>query len=269
MSKPSVFIGSSTEGIEFARSVRTALEQEAEITVWNENFFELGNTYIESLLNGLSRFDFAVLMLTPDDLINSRGADTFSPRDNVLFELGLFMAHLGRSRTFVVHQRGSNIKILSDLSGVTLATYDWPRQDKNYDAAVGSACDKMRRIIRDLGISEAKVRKQVNEIQTRQEDAEKRISQTENKLESLFAFTMSDSMFDNLKKIETGNFGLYQNSGGLRRELRHLRDIGYIVCKGHIGHIPEKGDNLSNFVSITPVGKKFVDFRNSLEKIGQ
>lgn len=266
MNKPSVFIGSSTEGLEFARSVRSLLENDAEVTMWDENFFELGNTFIESLINGLSRFDFAVLVLTPDDLINSRGSDSFSPRDNVLFELGLFMGHLGRSRTFILHQRNANTKIPSDLSGVSTATYDWPRQDENHDAAVGSACDKIRRIIRDLGISESKVMKQVSEIQTRQEDAEKRISETENRIDYLFAFTMSDSMFNNLKKFATGNFGQYHNNGGLRRELRHLRDIGYIICKGHIGDIPQSGQNLSDLVTVTPVGKKFVDFRNALEK---
>src|SRR5215831_13927281 len=72
MTKPSVFVGSSSEGLEFARAVRSLLTRDAEITIWNEGFFGLGNTFIETLVNALPRFDFAVLVLTPDDLVNSR-----------------------------------------------------------------------------------------------------------------------------------------------------------------------------------------------------
>jgi predicted nucleotide-binding protein len=63
MNKPSVFIGSSSEGLEFARAVRSLLKDDAEITLWNEGFFQLGHTYIETLVNALPRFDFAVLVL--------------------------------------------------------------------------------------------------------------------------------------------------------------------------------------------------------------
>ena len=44
----------------------------AETTLWNEGFFKLGGTFIETLVNSVSRFDFAVLVLTPDDWITSR-----------------------------------------------------------------------------------------------------------------------------------------------------------------------------------------------------
>src|SRR5437667_2021442 len=119
MAKPSVFIGSSSEGLNFARAARSLLGNDAEITIWNEGFFGLGNTFIETLVNSLPRFDFAILVLTPDDLVNSRDVESFGPRDNVLFELGLFMGRLGRSRTFILHQSNSRVKIPSDLSGVT------------------------------------------------------------------------------------------------------------------------------------------------------
>ena len=69
MNKPSVFIGSSSEGLEFARAVRSLLAQDAEITLWNEGFFGLGSTFIETLINALPRFDFAILVLTADDLV--------------------------------------------------------------------------------------------------------------------------------------------------------------------------------------------------------
>ena len=54
MDRPSALIGSSSEGLEFARAVRGLLEKDAEVALWNEGFFSLGNTFIESLLNSLS-----------------------------------------------------------------------------------------------------------------------------------------------------------------------------------------------------------------------
>jgi predicted nucleotide-binding protein len=99
--RPSVFVGSSSEGVEFARAVRAALEHDAEITLWDEGVFGLGQTFVESLTRALSRFDFAVVVLTPDDLVQSRSVEVFGPRDNVIFELGLFMGKLGRDRTFI------------------------------------------------------------------------------------------------------------------------------------------------------------------------
>lgn len=117
--RPTVFIGSSSEGKKFAVAVQAALEADAEVTTWDQGFFTPGQTFIEGLIDGSSRFDFAVLLLTPDDVVQSRSAELLSPRDNVIFELGLFMGSLGRNRTFVVNPHGSDLKIPSDLAGLT------------------------------------------------------------------------------------------------------------------------------------------------------
>jgi predicted nucleotide-binding protein with TIR-like domain len=148
--------------------VRSLLKDDAEITLWNEGFFQLGHTFIETLVNALPRFDFAVLVLYSDDLVKSRNLEMFGPRDNVIFELGLFMGRLGRSRTFIVHQHNAAVKIPSDLSGVTTATYEWPREDKSREGALGAACDRIRNVIRDLGVSEAKTSKAISDIESRQ-----------------------------------------------------------------------------------------------------
>ena len=67
MDKPAVFIGSSTEGLDFAKAVRSLLAADAETTLWNEGFFEIGATFIEALVNNVERFDFAILVMTPDE----------------------------------------------------------------------------------------------------------------------------------------------------------------------------------------------------------
>jgi catechol 2,3-dioxygenase-like lactoylglutathione lyase family enzyme len=158
MNKPSVFVGSSTEGLEFARAARSRLGSVAEVTLWEDEFFSPGKTVIESLMDSLSQFDFAVLVLTPDDLVKSHGSETFGPRDNVVFELGLFMGNLGRARTFLLYQAGANVKLPSDLAGLTVVPYDWPRSDLNYRRAVGGACDILCRVIRESGPSAQHIR---------------------------------------------------------------------------------------------------------------
>ena len=109
---PSVFIGSSTEGLLVAREVELQFQQVAHTTIWKDGVFGPGSGYLESLMNALEQFDFAVMVLSPDDLIESRNESYASPRDNVIFELGLFMGRLGRSRTFIVHERNVNLKLL-------------------------------------------------------------------------------------------------------------------------------------------------------------
>lgn len=149
--RPSVFIGSSSEGLDFARGVRASLDGDAEVTLWKDGIFELGLTSVENLVAKLRTFDFAVLVLTPDDKVQSRSADMSSPRDNVIFELGLFMGSLGRGRTFILQQMDASLKVPSDLAGVTVATYQWPRNDVDHQAAVGAACDEIRKQIKKVG----------------------------------------------------------------------------------------------------------------------
>src|SRR5262249_32595599 len=142
----------------------------------------------------------------------------------------------------------------------------WPRADKSHKSAVGAACDSIREVIRDLGVSDIKTNRQIRDLESRQETAESKIKETENRIDHIVAYTMSDSMFSNLKKLSTGRFGRFRTGSGLRRELRHLRDIGYVTVKGSIGNLPKEGDNLSDFVTIKPIGKEFVDFREALKE---
>jgi hypothetical protein len=151
MRRASLFIGSSSEGLGVAQKIRSQLKSDAEITIWHEGVFGLGEGTLEGLVDAVSMFDFAILILTPDDLTKSRGRSLQSPRDNVLFECGLFMGRLGRHRTFIVYDSDAPIKLPSDLAGVTVATYRGNRRDNNVLAAVGEACDPIRDAIYKLG----------------------------------------------------------------------------------------------------------------------
>lgn len=45
---------------------------------------------IETVVDTAANFDFAILVLTPDDTTIRRGTSEDSPRGNLFFELGLF-----------------------------------------------------------------------------------------------------------------------------------------------------------------------------------
>lgn len=161
MLKPSVFIGCSAEGLNIARAVELQLHHDAEITIYNEGFFAPGGGTLETLISSLDEFDFAVLVLTPDDVVVSRDVPSRGPRDNVMFELGLFMGRLGRLRTFIVYDSDQEIKLASDLAGITPASYKGNRKDNNLTAAVGPACTLIRNAMQKLGVAETNSSKQL------------------------------------------------------------------------------------------------------------
>jgi CAP12/Pycsar effector protein, TIR domain len=105
---------------------------------------------MESLVNTLDSYDFAILVVTPDDLIESRGEKREAPRDNVLIELGLFIGGLGRTRTFIVVDRTARLKLPSDLAGITPATYQ-PPTSGTLQAAVGPACTAIEQAVKKMG----------------------------------------------------------------------------------------------------------------------
>jgi predicted nucleotide-binding protein len=141
--RPTVFIGSSSEGLPVAELVQLNLDYSCDCVIWSQGVFGLSEGTLESLVRAADRFDFAVLVLTPDDLVAKRNVTGQQPRDNVLFELGLFMGKLGRERTFIVHGRGLDLKLPTDLAGITPATFA-RRSDDNMRAALGPVCTQLK-----------------------------------------------------------------------------------------------------------------------------
>lgn len=146
MSLPSVFIGSSSEGITVARNLHAQLQDSkiAEVVIWSQGVFGLGSGTLETLELEAPKHDFAILILTPDDMSLSRGRKHNAPRDNVLFELGLFIGAIGRRRTFIVASDAPRLKLPSDLAGITVAHFpEQARKDGRLASALGSAVDKI------------------------------------------------------------------------------------------------------------------------------
>lgn len=144
-----IFIGSSIEGLEVARCIQAEMEYDYDVEIWNQGtVFGLGIATLEALEKAVQSYDIGVFVFTPDDELVSRGKIKPIARDNVVFELGLFIGKLSRFRAFIIKPSGSLITLPTDLNGITTATYDTTKH--NLRAALGPACHAIRDAIRRI-----------------------------------------------------------------------------------------------------------------------
>lgn len=149
--KVRLFIISSVEALPVAREIQNAFEHDPfNVVIWTDGVFKVANYTLQSLEDEVDRSDFAIAIAHADDLAIVRGQDWPVPRDNVIFELGLFMGRLGRERAILMEPREEKVKLPSDLAGVTTIPY---RFEKSGEAAalLGPACNRLRDHINGLG----------------------------------------------------------------------------------------------------------------------
>jgi Predicted nucleotide-binding protein containing TIR-like domain len=128
MDKPRIFLGSSGKQEKLLQALTRGLEDVAHVEPWTTSF-NPGTTTLERLLELTREVDFAAFVFARDDWTTSSppvsdptGSGQASPRDNVVFEAGLFGGVLGMRRTFILHASGS--KLPSDLLGLTCVRYE-------------------------------------------------------------------------------------------------------------------------------------------------
>lgn len=146
--KPLVFIGSSSENLNVAKIIREELHGDSqEVNIWSEDgIFELSKSSLDSLISAARYYDFAIMIFDENDIIESRENMQFAPRDNVIFELGLFMGSLGAERSFILRSNSADLKIPSDLLGITTIMYEKSDLEKSIApivAQVSSAIAKL------------------------------------------------------------------------------------------------------------------------------
>lgn len=127
MDKPRIFLGSSGQQAKLIQALTRGLEDIAHVDPWTTSFFP-GISTLERLVELSREVDFAAFVFAQDDWTSvgvtsapSAEAGQASPRDNVVFEAGLFGGALGIRRTFILHANGS--KLPTDLLGLTSIRY--------------------------------------------------------------------------------------------------------------------------------------------------
>ena len=123
MSKPRIFLGSSGKQAKLLAALTRGLEQVADVEPWTTTF-NPGRSTLDRLVELSHEVDFAAFVFAHDDWTSGDAAQSrqASPRDNVVFEAGLFGGALGIRRTFILHADGA--KLPSDLLGLTSVRYD-------------------------------------------------------------------------------------------------------------------------------------------------
>lgn len=144
-----VFIGSTREALDIAEALQSNLTHlNADVKIWTQGVFQSSYATLESLEEQARKCDFAIIILTDEDEVSSRGKSERAPRDNVVFELGLFIGSLGRKRVFGVKKRSSPLKVPTDLLGITLLEFS---DGGGLEASLGPVATKIKQRISKLG----------------------------------------------------------------------------------------------------------------------
>jgi len=154
MEKPRIFLGSSGKQAKLVQALTRGLEEVAHVEPWTTSF-NPGTTTLERLLELTREVDFAAFIFAQDDWTAANSAPATpasaatagqaSPRDNVVFEAGLFGGVLGMRRTFILHAREA--KLPTDLLGLTCVRYD----GSTAAAEMKVVCQKLRSAIENEG----------------------------------------------------------------------------------------------------------------------
>src|SRR5215467_12367803 len=147
--KPRIFLGSSGQQEKLLQALTRGLQDVADVDPWT-TVFNPGVSTLERLVELTREVDFAAFVFGQDDW-TAKGASPdapagqASPRDNVVFEAGLFGGALGIRRTFILHANGA--KLPTDLDGLTSIRYD----PDTTPGVVGQINEKLRKAIEAEG----------------------------------------------------------------------------------------------------------------------
>jgi hypothetical protein len=142
MENKSLFICSSFAELDVAYGLQENLANDFDVEIWKQGSFGLSEHFFESLIKASKKFNYVLIILTPDE--------NQSLRDNIIFEMGFFYGVFGRNRTFFVVEKSLNLKLPSYIDGISCAIFSKPTNGAtSLTAALGPSCYQIKKAIRD------------------------------------------------------------------------------------------------------------------------
>ena len=117
---------------------------------WKNGVFRASHYTLDELEAELDDSDFAIAVAHADDTVITRDDEWPTIRDNVILEFGLFMGRLGRRRAFLMEPRDGDLKLPSDLAGLTTIPYRYVK-GKDAEHYIAPACARLRELIMAAG----------------------------------------------------------------------------------------------------------------------
>jgi hypothetical protein len=244
---PKVFVASSVEGLQVAEAINIKLEYEAKVKQW-DNAFDLSSITITSLIDRAKETEFGVFVFHKDDKTTIRGNEYSVVRDNVLFELGLFIGALGIENCFILIPKSieGDFRMPTDLSGVTTTTYDDELEDMV--DAVATSCAKIKQAMRksrqgkseeitvpannpidilqkQLSAAHSNIWRMNHELESAKEDASKLLST----LNSYFHSVAKPATESEILKWEEGAKSSYPNEPKISRHNTFFIDKNIVI----------------------------------------
>jgi hypothetical protein len=144
--KRRLFIGSSKEGLKIAQLVKEQIiKQLSDFIIpelWQDgDIFTMNKSALDSLIRASRRFDYGILVATKDDKLLSRWKGHSVPRDNVIFEMGMFLGSLGLTRAFLLVEE--NAKLPTDYNGITRAVFS--KRKKNLEKKIAEIIEVIKK----------------------------------------------------------------------------------------------------------------------------
>lgn len=149
-----LFVASSKESLAVADAINRNLDAFADVTVWKNWAFPSLESTLAGLQDALENHYFGIFVATPDDISTIRGQQLPVVRDDVMFELALFIGRYGPAHCFVVCPRGAGTHLPSDILGATVFSYDAERFKDAPDAALNPATSRIQLAMQKQGIAE-------------------------------------------------------------------------------------------------------------------
>ena len=149
-----IFVASSKESLGVADAINRNLDSFADVTVWKNWVFPSLESTLTGLQDALESHYFGIFVATPDDLSTIRGQDLQVVRDNVIFELALFIGRYGPAHCFLVCPMGASTHLPSDILGATIFPYNAERFKSSPDATLNPVTSRIQLAIQKQAIAE-------------------------------------------------------------------------------------------------------------------